>query len=79
MKKKTIKIEFDNEEAADHFLSWLCGSGEQSYWEWMEYREQEKDGDITAISFDYHGGTNKGSEFGKHPIIARCGRLDGGD
>ena len=54
--KTTLKIEFDNEKAAKHFASWLCGSGEQQYWEWMEYREEDFDeGDITATSFHYHG------------------------
>ena len=51
----TISIKFANEEAAHHFAIWLCESGEQSYWEWMEYREQKEDGDITATSFHYHG------------------------
>ena len=73
---KKVTIEFDNEEAAKHFIHWLCGSGEQEYWEWMKCREQEEDGDITATSFDYWGGTLNGKEFGKHPIKAKCGRLD---
>lgn len=55
MAKKTIKIEFDNEKAAYHFASWLCGSGEQQYWNWMECREQKESGNITAINFHYHG------------------------
>lgn len=66
--KHTLTIEFDNEEAAEHFASWLCESGEQSYWDWMEVREEEEDGDITAVSFDYCGGTK---------IVAACGRLLG--
>ena len=48
-------IKFPNHEAAEHFASWLCGSGEQQYWEWMVYREEEEDGDITATRFHYHG------------------------
>lgn len=55
MKETTVSIKFANEEAADHFSTWLCESGEQSYWDWMECREQEEDGDITAINFHYHG------------------------
>ena len=50
-----LQIKFANQEALDHFASWLCGSGEQQYWDWMEYRETEDDGNITATSFHYHG------------------------
>lgn len=52
----TLHIEFDSEEAAGHFKSWLCESGEQAYWQWMECREQEigdEDDPITALEFDY--------------------------
>jgi hypothetical protein len=91
MKKKTvISIEFDNKEAADHFASWLCGQGEQDYWLWMEYREEdEEDGDITATSFHYHGPEDEtkavddpkryanGSGFMSDNIIrTTCGRMD---
>ena len=54
-KETTLQIKFANEAAAAHFASWLCGSGEQQYWDWMEYREEEEEGDITATSFHYHG------------------------
>ncbi len=54
-KSTDIVIRFANKEAALHFASWLCGSGEQQYWDWMYYREDEEDGDITAVSFHYHG------------------------
>lgn len=50
-----LVIKFASKEASDHFASWLCGSGEQQYWQWMECREDEEDGDITATSFHYHG------------------------
>jgi hypothetical protein len=54
--KTTITIEVANPEAARHFAVWLCESGEQDYWNWMEYREQEEeDDDITILSFHYHG------------------------
>lgn len=72
---KDVVIKFDNEEAAEHFITWLCESGEQDYWEWMRYREEEEDGNITAVNFEYHGGSDDG-EFGKHPITTTCGRLD---
>lgn len=48
-----LTITFDNPQAAEHFQSWLCGQGEQDYWMWMECREQEEDGNITALNFDY--------------------------
>lgn len=73
---KDIIIKFDNEEAAEHFITWLCEAGEQDYWQWMEHREDEEDGNITALEFDYHGGTGKAKEFAQHPIIAKCGRMD---
>lgn len=57
---------FSSPEAANHFKTWLCESGEQQYWEWMEYRESEEDGDITALDFDYWTGTDE--------IPAKCGR-----
>ncbi len=65
----TLTFNFENEKAAEHFKSWLCGQGEQDYWMWMEYREQEESGDITGIDFDYHSGS---------VIKATCGRLDKG-
>lgn len=63
-----VKIKFDNKKAADHFLTWLCELGEQAYWNWMECRESEEDGDITAIRFDY--------DFDKFKAKTECGRLD---
>lgn len=54
-KKVILKIEFATQKMLDHFASWLCGSGEQQYWHWMECREEDEDGDITAVEFDYHG------------------------
>ena len=83
--KKEITIKFDSEKAAHHFAAWLCGSGEQQYWEWMEYREAEEDGNITAVRFDYHNedkskdhsDPSRYSEFMSDGIIrTKCGRLD---
>lgn len=54
-KETVIQIKFANPEAAKHFASWLCNSGELDYWQWMEYRERKEKGDITATSFHYHG------------------------
>jgi hypothetical protein len=65
-----LTFEFDSEEAANHFKLWMCESGEQGYWEWMEYRENEDDTpNITGIHFSYH---NKDS----HIVPVKCGRLD---
>ncbi len=74
----TLKIDFDNEEAKEHFASWLCEQGEQDYWTWMEYREQEETGPITVKVFHYHGPANKKPHrFLKDSIIrTTCGRLD---
>lgn len=75
-------IRFKNERARQHFKHWLCGSGEQQYWEWMRYREEEEDGDITALNFKYHQKHSKDPhENGKHfdenfPIEVTEGRLD---
>jgi len=84
MKEKSVlKIEFDNPEAARHFALWLCESGEQQYWQWMECREDDEDeGDITALKFDYHNTkVVKGKKrFGKFmadlTIRTKCGRMD---
>lgn len=48
-----LVVEFDNPEARYQFAAWLCGSGEQHYWDWMEYREMDHDGPITVLNFDY--------------------------
>ncbi len=51
--KQNITIQFENEKAAQHFAHWLDGQGEQDYWTWMSYREEEEAGDITARRFVY--------------------------
>lgn len=64
-----ITIRFGCKAAAQHFKLWLCGAGEQEYWEWMRYREAEEPGDITATRFNYH-------EPGGGVIDTVCGRMD---
>jgi hypothetical protein len=54
-KEVDLIIRFPNQKTLEHFAQWLCGAGEQDYWNWMEYREQEETGDITATVFHYHG------------------------
>lgn len=85
-KKTTLKIEFANRKAAMHFASWLCNSGEQEYWNNMEYREDEEKGNITATSFHYHGVEDEtkaqddpkryGGFMCDDTIRTTCGRLD---
>jgi len=76
MSKVTLKIEFDSQEASDHFVGWLDGQGEQDYWMWMEYREQEELGDITAIEFDYNQKLVDGKFVADNTIRTVCSRLD---
>jgi hypothetical protein len=86
-KKATITIEFDNKKAAIGFAEWLCGSGEQDYWNYQECREEdEPKGNITATIFHYHGpedetkAQNDLKRYGKfmcdNIIRTTCGRLD---
>lgn len=86
-KKTTITIEFDNKECARGFAEWLCGSGEQDYWNYQQYREEdEPKGNITAIDFEYHGPEDKTKaeddpkRYGKflcdNTIRTTAGRLD---
>lgn len=57
----TLKIEVTGDaKAAEHFMQWLCGQGEQDYWLWMECREMEEPGDITVTRFNYKGGIATG-------------------
>lgn len=87
--KSKLTIEFDNPEALKHFALWLCESGEQGYWEWMEYREEEQPGPITATKFHYHGvedptkaqtdPTRYGTFLGDDTIRTTCGRKSGED
>lgn len=66
---KELTFKFDSIEAANHFKSWLCGSGEQQYWEWMECREQEDvEARDTVLEFNYHTGDSA--------ITTESGRLD---
>ena len=31
-----LTLEFPNKEAALEYASWMCGSGEQAYWQWTD-------------------------------------------
>lgn len=64
-----VKIKFETNEAAHHFLTWLSEMGEQEYWEWMRHREaEEPEGDLTVLQFDY--------DFDKYLVKTLLGRLD---
>lgn len=63
---RKIEFFFENDETAAHFMSWLCGMGEQDYWNWMDVREGEEDGKITAINFDY--------DFENYKVYTQSGR-----
>jgi hypothetical protein len=84
--KTTLKIEFDNKEAALHFAEWLCVNGEQQYWQWMEEYENYEEGDITAVNFHYHGepGEPNNEGYGDLDFIedltirTTCGRITNG-
>lgn len=73
MARVKAEITFASATARDHFLKWLCDSGEQQYWQWMEYREEEEDGPITATTFDYH--TPNEGRFGPK-VSTTCGCID---
>lgn len=64
----TLVFKFENQQALKHFKVWMRESGEQDYWAWMEYREDEEDGPITGLRFDYWSDGNK--------IKVECGRID---
>lgn len=73
-----LVIDFDNPFARAQFLSWMCESGEQEYWDYMQYREAEHDdGDITVVNFDYPEDfeSDDPSDAELH-VHAMCGRLD---
>jgi len=85
-KETIIQIKFANPKAARHFALWLCESGEQDYWNWQEYREEDEEGDITATEFHYHGEEDEtkakddpkryGKFMGDNIIRTTVGRLD---
>lgn len=34
--ESSLTLKFPSKESAAEFAAWLCGSGEQGYWEWCE-------------------------------------------
>lgn len=58
-----LTIEFPSDNARKHFALWLCGSGEQDYWDWMQVRVEYAQCGISeslpatpedVVQFDYH-------------------------
>ena len=47
-----LKIGFPNKKSAKAFMNWLCESGEQDYWTFMECQD---DHEHLMVSFDYQG------------------------
>ncbi len=68
-----LRITFASQLALDHFATWLCDNGEQSYWDSMEYVESDEEGDVTAVDFKYH---MDGVFIKENLIETKCGRLD---
>jgi len=63
-----VLLQFETEAAARYFREWLCESGEQDYWQYMEAREDDDpEDDITGLEFDYH------HRSGLIPV--KCGRF----
>lgn len=63
--KSIVKFEFDNNAAAQAFLTWLCEQGEQDYYFWMRHGDDGEE-DKNIVGFDYfHGPKNEngGKEF----------------
>ena len=67
-------IDYGSDKVVDHFIQWLSGAGEQEYWMWMEARETEEQGSITALRFDY--GDYKPGPKGDWNMTATTGRLN---
>jgi hypothetical protein len=76
MSKRSITIEFDSDEIATHFATWLCEAGEQDYWNWIRYQEQNYPNINCAISFDYHGERDDLEFMQDWTIRTKSGRLD---
>jgi hypothetical protein len=50
----TLKIEFPNQERLNDFTSWLCNDGEQDYWQWQTYRQEEDAENLGPLVFVFH-------------------------
>ena len=48
-----VTINFDNLDAAKYFMDWLCGSGEQAYWDAMACQDEEDNVMVDKIEYDF--------------------------
>lgn len=71
LKESSITFQFDNPQAMRNFWTWLEEQGEQDYWVWMSDRENEEEGDITALEFNYE-------KADKGLVTTVCGRWEHG-
>ena len=69
-----VKIHFENEEHAKNFVSWLCNSGEQMY-----FQHLEDSGDPGVDEFHYHIPQNTEFPFNdsKRYVDSKFGGEDG--
>lgn len=67
MEEIEVKIKFASRKAAVHFMKFLDGHGEQTYWDWMSEQECSDPEEITAVRLDY--------DFKNLEINTRLGRL----
>ncbi len=65
---KAVIIDFDTQEQAQAFISFMSGHGEQVYWEYADHKEDySKDGYVDSFKYDMGNqtirATNKGHGF----------------
>ena len=66
-----VTFRFGNRRAAELFMDWMSGLGEQHYWTDMDIREEEEEGPIIAQSFYYNYECNL--------VTTECSRNDNQD
>jgi hypothetical protein len=55
---KKVTFEFETDDQAEEFVTWLCEQGEQDYWLWMEATQERQE---YMVAFDYHTSAFKGN------------------
>lgn len=72
----TLKIEFNNQNALEEFATWLCESGEQEYFTWMECQDVPENEIVE--SFIYHHSkhiTSDGDYFDPRWLGDNCNQI----
>jgi hypothetical protein len=70
VKKCALKIEFPDERLREAFATWLCESGEQAYFEWLQDFQDAEPGEAPRVLLDYHDGCwDEYGEIEEHPVI----------